>query len=406
MTASVTMIDAVERAARNRFATIIVVGHALKHLLMSGVYSVLIPEIKISLGLSATQVGALGTTGQLTGWLATMSAGYLGDRFTRRTNLMLGISLAMTAASLLIMSIAPDYGVLILATLFMGFGPSMFHPPAVGALSRRFADRRSFAISLHGTGGSIGEVLGPLTAAGLLSLLYWRDVLRFEFVIGIIGALLMWRLLDASGAKDSEHGASLRAYIGAFFELLKQKALLLLFLVTGLRAVGQAVTTVFLPIYMREDLGYSAALVGGYIALSQLAGIGSQPVMGLLADRLGHKAVILPAMIGFALVLALIPLADGKAQLAVVILALGFFVFSMQSILTSAAVELAGENVHSTVVSLVYAAGFIGSLSPTIAGILADAYGLQSTFVFSATVVAVGAAILAFTRLPRRGLLP
>jgi MFS family permease len=65
-------------------------------------------------------------------------------------------------------------------------------------------------------------------------------------------------------------------------------------------------------------------------------------------------------------------------------------------------VELAGEDVHSTVVSLVYAAGFIGSLSPTIAGVLADSFGLQSTFVFSASVVAVGAAILAMTKLPRR----
>ena len=88
--------------------------------------------------------------------------------------------------------------------------------------------------------------------------------------------------------------------------------------------------------------------------------------------------MILPALISFAVILAIIPLADGKVQLAIVILALGIFVFSMQSILTSAAVELAGDDVHSTVTSLVYAASFIGSLSPTIAGVLADAYGLKS----------------------------
>jgi FSR family fosmidomycin resistance protein-like MFS transporter len=392
----------IETAGRNRFAATIVIGHALKHTLTSGVQSALIPQIKLSLGLSATQVGALSTTQQLTGWMATMGAGYLGDRFTKKTGLMLAFSLAMTGSALFIMSVAPGYGVLLLAMLLMGFGPSMFHPPAVGALSRRFADRRSFAISLHGTGGSVGEALGPLLGAGLLGVLYWRDALKVEFLPAIIGAILLWRLLDTSNAAEHEGHASLRTYLGSFLDLLRQRTLMLLFLVTGLRAVGQAVTATFLPVYLREDLGYSPLLVGGFIAMGQIAGIGSQPVMGLMADRFGHKTVILPALISFAVILALIPLADGKLQLAIAILALGIFVFSMQSILTSAAMELAGDYMHSTVTSLVYAAGFIGSLSPTIAGILADAHGLKVTFFFSASIVTVAACILALTDLSRK----
>ncbi|HWC29129.1 MAG TPA: MFS transporter [Dehalococcoidia bacterium] len=389
------------RAGRGRFAAVIVVGHAIKHTLTSSVQSALIPEIKLSLGLSATQVGALSTTQQVTGWMATMSAGYLGDRFTRRTGLMLAFSLGMTGSALLIMSVAPGYGVLLLAMLFMGFGPSMFHPPAIGALSRRFADRRSFAISMHGTGGSIGEALGPLVGAGLLLILFWRDALRVEFVPAIVCAVLLWRLLDARNGDpehEEDHG-TLRTYLGSFAGLLRDRTLLLLFLVTGLRAVGQAVTATFLPVYLREDLAYSSLLVGAYIAMGQIAGIGSQPVMGLLADRFGHKAVILPALLCFAAILAIIPLTDGKLQLAIAILALGTFVFSMQSILTSAAVELAGDHLHSTVTSLVYAAGFIGSLSPTLAGILADEWGLEVTFYFSAAVVTLAAIILAFTNL-------
>jgi MFS family permease len=284
--------------------------------------------------------------------------------------------------------------------LLMGFGPSMFHPPAIAALSRRFADRRSFAISLHGMGGSIGEVGGPLIAAGLLALLFWRDVLLVESVPGIIAALLMWRLLRERGTARVPAAGSVRGYLASFWGLLAQKAMLMLFVVTALRAVGQAVTAIFLPIYLREDLGYSAALVGVYIAMGQLAGIGSQPWMGSLADRFGHKPVILPSLVAFALLLALLPLADGKLQLGAVILLLGVFVFSMQSILTSAAVELAGEDVHATVVSLIYASSFVGSLSPTLAGVLADAYGLSVTFVFSAVVVVVAA--LVFARTPLR----
>ncbi|HEX5141998.1 MAG TPA: hypothetical protein VFX19_13725, partial [Dehalococcoidia bacterium] len=99
---------------------------------------------------------------------------------------------------------------------------------------------------------------------------------------------------------------------------------------------------------------------------------------------------------------ALIPLADGKLQLAVIILLLGLFVFSMQSILTSAAVEQAGEGMHSMITSLVYASTFLGSLAPTVAGKLADSYGLASTFYMSCSLVATAALVMALTKLPRR----
>lgn len=388
--------------ARARFAAIIVVGHALKHALVSGIPAVVMPEIKQSMALSDTQVGSLGSVQQVSGWTATMCAGYLGDRFTNRTGLMLGISLGLVGGSLALISMSQSYAMLLLGMLCLGFGPSMFHPPAVGALSRRFADRRAFAISLHGTGGSIGEVLGPLIAAGLLSFLFWRDVLRVEFVPAIVGAIVLLLALKDRGEHADGDQKSFRVYLGSFLALLRHRTLALILLVTALRSVGQATTTIFLPIYLREDLGYSAALVGLYIALSQLAGIGSQPLMGFLSDRFGHKRVILPALSCFALLLAVVPLAEGKIALALVILGLGFFIFSMQSILTSAAVEQAGHEVHSTVVSLIYASSFVGSVAPTLAGVLADAYGLRSTFYMSASFAVLAVVVLLLTKMPNR----
>jgi MFS family permease len=391
---------------RGSFVSTIVAGHALKHLMISGLSSVLIPEIKLSMSLSATQVGTLGSVQQFSGWFATLGAGYLGDRFTYKTGLMLAFSLGLTGFGMLLVGLSPGYGALVVAMLFTGLGPSMFHPPAVGALSRRFPDRRAFAISMHGTGGSIGEVLGPVTVAGMLALLFWRDVLFVLFLPAMVAAILTWRLLQEPANHDEDGHLTLGSYFSSFRELLGQRALLLILLVTGLRTVGQATTAVFLPIYLREDLGYSAGLVGLFISMSQLAGIGSQPLMGSLTDRLGHKAVLVPALIGFSVLLLLVPVADGKLQLAIVVLALGAFLFSLQSVLTSAAIEVAGPNVHSTVVSLIYASSFVGSLAPALAGVLADAYGLWSTFVFSFSLGMVSVAVLMLTRLPKRSARP
>jgi FSR family fosmidomycin resistance protein-like MFS transporter len=389
---------------RGRFATTIVLGHAVKHALTSGLASVIIPEINLSMGLSGTQVGTLGSVQQFTGWFATIGSRYLGDRFTKMTGAMLGVSLFFTASALFVLGLAPSYPILVLGMLFMGLGPSMFHPPAIGALSRRFPDRRSFAISLHGTGGSLGEVTGPLFAAGMIAVLFYKDALFVSCGIGLVTAFTMWRLLrnnDALVANTAEP-IPLRTYLGSFFKFLQNPPLRMIFLVTAFRAVGQASTSIFLPIYLREDLGYSSALVGLYIALGQLAGIGSQPVMGFLSDRIGHKSVILPAMLMYTLILATIPFADGKVQVAIVILALGIFVFSMQSILTSAAIELTGESVSSSATSLIYAASFLGSLAPTIAGIITDAYGLKYAFYFGATFAALGTLTIAMTKMPAK----
>jgi MFS family permease len=122
--------------------------------------------------------------------------------------------------------------------------------------------------------------------------------------------------------------------------------------------------------------------------------------MGQLTDRIGYKRVLVPALICFAILLALVPAADGKVQLAIVVLALGTFLFSLHAILIAAASELAGEAMQATTVSLIYAASFVGALAPTFAGVLADSYGFRSTFIFAAVLVGLSALTLAVTQLP------
>jgi MFS family permease len=405
------MAASVERAPvaqteRSRFAITIILGHALKHVYLSGLSTVLLPEIKLGLGLSATQVGMLGTAQQFSGWVSTVASGYLGDRFLNKTGLMLGICLAVTGVSYFMLGVAEQYAVLFGAMLFVGIGPSLYHAPAIGWLSRRFPDRRAFVISMHGAGGSLGEVLGPLVAAGLLAFLYWQDVLRLSLLPAIIGAFVLWFTLKTDTAATGNGARSFPAYARSLAGLLRNKPILVYCFVSAFRSVGHSTTTIFLPIYLREDLGYSAGLVGIYLALAQVAGIGSQPVMGLLSDRIGHKAVLVPALALFGLFLLAVPLAEGKVQLAIVILALGLFLFSLQSILISAAVAKAGQEVQSTVVSLIYASAFVGAFAPTIAGVLADSYGLDVTFIFGASVVFLSVVSLLVARFPEERSLP
>ena len=154
---------------RNVIAGTIVVAHAIKHVYNSGAASLIMPEIKIGLGLSRAQFGSLSTSSAVAWWLATMVAGYLGDRLSNRAGLMLAIALALMSGSYALAGFAPGYWPLLVVMFLMGIGPAMFHPPAIGELSRRFPDRRGFAVSLHGMAANVGEVLGAPVVAAFLS---------------------------------------------------------------------------------------------------------------------------------------------------------------------------------------------------------------------------------------------
>ena len=388
------------RRGRNQLAVVIVLGHSIKHIYGAALQSILLPEIKIGLGLSATQLGTLTFSRQLTGWITIFGAGYLGDRFANRASLILSTSLIMLGVSYFVVGSASGYWVMFIAMLLVGIGPSLFHPPAIGTLSRRFPDKRGFAISLHGTGGSAGEVVGPLVAAGLLAFMVWQDVLRASLFPALVAALLIWVFMR-NVSVEVPGSTSTQSYFRSLVSVIKKKAFILLIVTTAFRSMGQMAILTFLPVYLREDLEFSAARVAAYLSLSHVVGLASQPVMGLLSDRFGPKVVLIPSMTALGLLFFALRFADPGFQLILVVLALGAFLYSLQAIFMAAAINLAGGQVQSTVVSVMYGGSILGIVSPILAGVIADAYGVANSFLYAGAVTLLATLILSLIKLPK-----
>ena len=388
----------------------IVAGHAIKHVYISGFQTIILPEIKIGMGLSNTMVGGLATARQATGGVTTLGAGYMGDRFSSYSGLLLTLSLAVMGVSYFLVGSAPTYPLMLAAMLLVGLGPSIFHPPALGALSRRFPERRGFVISLHGTGGSLGEATGPLIAAAVVggvawfalsfSGLEWRSTMQWSIVPALISAALMAMLLR--NIPMGEGGTtSLRGYFSSLARLLGDRAMLAVLGISALRAMGQSSTVIFLPIFLRDDLGFSLPRVAIYLSMSQLAGIGAQPIMGALSDRLGRKAVLVPALAAFGALLVALRFVPTGLPLVVVIIAMGAFLYSLQALFLAAASDLGGPEVQATTASLVYGSTFISStVSPLLAGMVADTLGIRYAFLYGAAMLMAAAVAMSMLRLP------
>ena len=387
---------------RNKVAGTIVVAHSVKHIYNSGQSSLIMPEIKIGLGLNRAQFGSLATASAIAWWSSTMIAGYLGDRFSNRAGLMLTISLSLMGGSLFLAGFAPSYAVMLVVMFFAGIGPSMFHPPAIGELSRWFPDRRGFAVSLHGMAANVGEVLGPPIVAAFLTFMFWRDLLKASLVPALMAALAVWLLMPSRKSKPdaATDVTSMRGYFLSLFRLLQNRILLLLIVSTALRSIGEGGVGGFLSLYLREDLGYSVTTVAIYLSVAQIAGIVSQPAMGYLSDRVGRKPVLVAGTTLVMLSAFALSVARPSVQLFLAVLVRGAFSFSLHHIFVAAALDAARGVAQSTVVSLIYGAGFLGTFSPYIAGLISDRYGIHSAFVYAGVVLVLPTVLLAGARFP------
>ena len=392
------------KRGRVQLAAAVVLGHAVKHMYNSGLQSVILAVIKDDLGLTGAQFGLLATSQRVTSGTTTMLAGFLGDRFANRSGLMLMISLGLMGVSYYLLGSAPSYWLLLAVMLLVGIGPSLYHPPAIASLSRKFPDRRGFAISLHGTGGSVGEVVGPVLTGGLISGTYlvafhWRDVLHISIGPALFFAVAVY-LMMRSIPTATTGTASLADYYSSLFTLLREKAMLSLVFVTALRSVGQSGIMAFLPVYLLQDRQYDEVVVGLFMAGAQVTGIGAQPLMGHLSDRFGRKVVLVPCTLALGLLMIALKFAEPGAPLILTVLALGAFLYSLHTIYIAGAIDVARGQAQSTVVSLIYGASFLGAFSPWLAGVIVDLSETSYAFVYGGVIVILGALVLALTRLP------
>ncbi len=417
-TGVVTVSEEIRRG-RNRLAITVVLGHAIKHMYNSGLQSVILAVMKDDLGLTATQFGLLSTSGRVTSGATTMVAGYLGDRFANRSGVMLMISLSMMGISYFLLGSAPSYWLMLAAMLLVGIGPSLYHSPAIAALSRKFPDKRSFAISWHGTGGSVGEVIGPILTGGLIHGVYfvafkWNEVLQISVGPALIFGLLIYLMMRGIPTASTET-ESLRDYFTSLFKLLRRRGMQALVLTTALRSMGQGAMMAFLPVYLLEDQGISAIVIGLFLSSIQFVGILAQPAMGWLADKFGHKRVLVPGTVALGLLMIALKFAPTDdplmidivllnitlpgLQFGIIALAMGAFLYALHAIYIAAAMDVSQGEAQSTVVSLIYGASFLGAFSPFLAGVIVDFGTTSDAFVYGGVMVFLAGVVLALIRL-------
>ena len=374
-------------------------GHGVFHW-FSQSFFVMLPEVVATFGLSGLQVGAIATTREVVSGLIALPGGIVTDMVRQHWGLVLGICMALFGLGWLAMGISPVYPILLLGMGLVAAAASMWHLPATAALSQRFADRRGSALSIHGVGGNIGDVLGPALTGFLLLSLSWRGILSIYAAVPMFLAFLVfWAFRDIgrTSTQDVRPAGFREQMSNTRLSFKEHPRLWGIMAVAGLRGMANVAFLPFLALYLGldDELGLGNASLGLHIALLVGVGVVATPVTGYLSDRVGRKVVLIPGMLGLcALTALLVPFGEGIG-LIIILALLGTFLFSDQPILTAAALDVVGEKVTASTLGVFSFSRFVlAAASPLIAGKLFDAQGIESTFFYISGIYLLGTVVL------------
>jgi MFS family permease len=368
----------------------ICVGHAVTHW-YPGAFVVMLPYFAADLGLTLTQVGVLVGLRSITATLINLPGGMIVDVIGRRTLVML-LAIAWAGIPYLLLGLTTNFFVIATFMAIVGVGNLLYHPAALSALSELYPSRRGFATAMHSLGASFGDTVAPLVAGLALTWMTWRQITIANVVPGLIMATIFWLAMRNVALRDREVAdrKSVRDYLEGARSLFCDANMLKIAFLGGARAMTQAGLQTFLPIYLANVAGLSAALIGTYMAVVQGAGIVSGPISGGLSDRLGRRPLIAAGMVSTSVMLVIL-MALRLEWLFVLALALiGFFLFSTQPVLNAWALDIAPPGLGGTSIGMLFASqSLLGGIAPIVGGYIADQYGIEMAFYFVAATVLV-----------------
>ena len=382
------------------FLSLVTGGHTAIHWFQT-MFAVVLPSVTRGLGLDEIQTGYLQSARQLTSGTMNLPVGILADSFGRFRAAILASALLFMGVGYFCFAAASGLGGAVVGAALIGLGTAAWHPPAMGALSARFPERRATALSIHGMGATISDTLTPLGVGALLTVVFWRDFLHAQLLAGIVAALLVWLGLARRFAQPTARPSG-RSLARDVRTILVNPAFLAVSLADGLMAMARQVILTFFPLYIQIGLGRGAFELGVYVALLHGMGTVSQPVLGILADRLGRKAVLVPSFLLLSGCYLLLGRVAPGWPLGLLVLAIGMFFYTLVNITTAAVLDVAGNRMQASATGLSTALTQLIVLpSPVLAGWLAQRFGYGAAFLLAAGFMALGVLVMLPVRLYR-----
>ncbi|KQP11474.1 Fosmidomycin resistance protein [Methylobacterium sp. Leaf99] len=377
---------------------------SLSHLLNDLVQSLLpaiYPLLKAQFRLDFGQIGLITFVFQVTASVLQPMVGLYTDRRPLPFSLALGMGSSLMG--LLLLSVAWEYGLLLLAAGLVGLGSAVFHPEATRVARLASGGRYGLAQSVFQVGGNAGTALGPLLAAFVVVPHGQGSVAWFSLValagIGVLTGVGRWYAGRLRAPLRPAIRTGTRIAAGPSRRRVGLTIAILLTLIFS-KYFYLASFSSYYTFYLIQRFGVSVAQSQIYLFVFLGAVAAGTILGGPIGDRFGRKPVIWGSIVGVLPFTLALPHAD-LVWTVVLTVPIGLILASaMPAILVYAQELLPGR--IGLVGGLFFGFAFgMGGLGAAILGEVADHAGIVTVYALCAYLPLIGLAAAFLPRLTR-----
>jgi MFS family permease len=376
-------------------SVLVVVGAIFVTMLGFGLIVPVLPLFARSFGVGASEVGLLLTSFALMRLVFDVVAGPLVDRFGERLIATAGAAIVGISSGL--SAFAPNYPVLLVFRSIGGAGSSIMFAAAMNHLIHTVpSTRMARTMSLYYASFLLGTVLGQPLGGVIAEVFGLASPLLFYAGTCFISAGMIYRYFTdrpgrrrkapAPGSREevlAESEAPVGTTWGRVRGLLSGRAFMVALAANAVAfwALG-AVRFTLVPLFASDRLRLSESGIGAILGAAAIAQFAVMWKAGSLADSVGRKPVLVPALAGMGAAIGIIGWADQVWTLVLALVAMGLATAFVGVVPAAIVADVAPKKISGTAVGLYRFAGDVGFvLGPIVAGVVTDLAGFAPAFI-------------------------
>ncbi len=366
-------------------------------------FGAIVPSISLyakSFGVTATAIGMAIAVYGVGRMLAAPSAGNLSDRLGRRHTLALGG--LVTALGNLACALSTSYPEFIAGRLLAGVGAGLVLTTGQIVLADiSTPERRGRMISIYQGTFLFAVGIGPFPG-GLLADRFGLDAPFLAYAgFGLLCTAVAWFAVgetkDFARHRDGAPSHARPPYLQQIRILAAKRGYVLVCIVSLMFAVIRTGGLfAIIPLIGSVSLGLSVAEIGFGLFLGSIAGLIAAYPGGMIADRFGRKAVIVPASIVTAGSMCVFTYASGYPIFMTACIVWGVATSVGGSAPAAYAADNAPPGMNATTMSTFRMVGDVGYvIGPILLGAIADATGPETSLEVGAAGLVIAALVFA-----------
>ncbi len=335
-----------------------------------------------SLGVPESTVGFIAAASTVVGIIVSIPAGILSDIIGRRRVILIAAVVFATAPFLYLLITAPWQ--LVLVRIYHGLATAILGPVAMAAVADTFQKGRGEKMAWYSSATMIGRFLAPFAGGFLIFNNDFHWVYVVDGIAGVLALVAAIRLPLSTNVSASA-GEALKRQRGKYSDdivfVFKHPGILATSGIEAVQYFAFGCIETFLPIYLKERLGYSTWEIGMLFTAQILAATLTKPIMGKLSDRMGRLPMITYGLILGGITTGLMLFSTNYVELVICIALFGLGLATVTSSTSALVADLSRVHSRGGAMGILSSIMDVGqSAGPIVTGLLVSSYDYRVAF--------------------------